>query len=276
MLSDRSRKDRCFLLPIRVAWFGSAILLLCGSVAGFAQDVTTSSAPPQIQFQVLQRWKAQAGDHSIYFNLVVPPILPVASAQPAPSAPAASGDSQATEKKFVSVFMTATVYDHQITAVTVNQENGSFKAYSDLDFTYLAGVQTCETDDSTYSFFLVVDNQDSSALDPNSPQATELAQARSVLPALQNMPAGTASQYGAAAGTAAANPDAIAALDVLHAYYDVASAQLIQRYQQRVAAAAQAALEASQNPPVPKDTIINFWPIKSTLFPNGVQGGASK
>ncbi len=172
--------------------------------------------------------------------------------------------------------MTATVYDHQITAVTVNQENGSFKAYSDIDFTYLSGIQICETDDSTYSFFLVVDNQDSSALDPNGPQAAELAQARLVLPVLQNMPAGTASQYGAAAGTADSNPDAIAALDVLHAYYDAASAQLIQAYQQRVAAAAQAALQASQNPPVPKDTTVNFWPIKSTLFPNGVPTGASK
>jgi len=242
-------------------------LALCAS-GTFAQDNSNRTAPTTpLQFQVLQSWKADAGNHSVYFNLVAPPAFPAPTPQPAPVAPPAGpSDPPAPQKKYISLMITATVYDHQITDLRLSGPNGPFQAFSNVDFNYLTGVQTFETDDTTYACFVIVDNQNSSALSSTDLESAELAQVKTVLPNLQTAPAGTASQYAVAEGTANANTDITTALSALHLFYDNCATQLIQAYQQRLAAAAAAAQQQSQNPPAPKDTVINFWPIKSNLF----------
>src|SRR5579884_3456504 len=208
--------DRCLgaLRPLSLASI-RRLLTLCAlgctpfaSVA-WAQDGSTQgspSAPAPIHFQVLQSWKATAGNHSVYFNLVVPPTLPApGSGQTPPSTPPSSDDSQTPQKKSVSLFIVATVYDHQISALRVNN---TFRAYSDIDFNYLGGVQNFETDDTAYSCFVIVDNETASSLPVGDPIAAELAQVRASLPDLQTAPAGTASQYAVEDGAAKSNADA--------------------------------------------------------------------
>lgn len=213
----------------------------------------------------------------MYFNLVVPPVLPApAPAQSTPAAPASPDASQEAQKKYVSLMIIATVYDHQVSDLRLSGLNGPFQAFSNIDFNYLNGVQGFETDDTVYSCFIIVDNQTSSSLASTDPESAELAQVRTALPDLQSAPAGTASQYAVADGTAETNADATNALSTLHLFYDTYAAQLILGYQQRIAAAAQAALQQSQNPPVPKDTVINFWPIKSTVFPATPTSGGNQ
>lgn len=194
-------------------------------------------------------------------------------APPPPPAPPTPQDLLEAQKTVVSVFIKATVYDNRIADLHVSGSSGAFEAFSNIPFVYLNGTRTIETADTIYSFFIVADNETSATLDPSSPLVAELTQVEATLPALAGVPAGTASQYAVADGTSTTYPDLVAALDQIHTWYDANSAAVIQTWQQQQAAAAQAALQASQNPPTPKNTVINFWPIQSNLFPTAPATG---
>jgi hypothetical protein len=51
----------------------------------------------------------------------------------------------------------------------------------------------------------------------------------------------------------------LAALDALHRYFDENKARLVDEYSRRKAANEERERWLKEHPPVPKDTVINFW-----------------
>jgi len=92
-------------------------------------------------------------------NRVVPPVLPPA---PAAAAKAAQGDAaeisvdedRAPQKKQEVLFLSATVYDRQVTEVRCFAGQREIKIYTNIDFNLLAGQGGFEADDTVYTLLL--------------------------------------------------------------------------------------------------------------------------
>ncbi len=77
----------------------------------------------------------------------------------------------------------------------------------------------------------------------------------------------TRSEYLLIDGKEQDGPDAsLAGLDALHVYFDIHRQKLIEDYQKREADRVEQEQWLKAHPPVPKDTVINFWPGKTTIF----------
>ena len=84
------------------------------------------------------------------------------------------------------------------------------------------------------------------------------------VPALARFPVGRSSYL--LSGDAPAD-ESLAALDALHRYYDAHRLQLTADCDRRAAATLARAQWLREQPPVPQDTVIKFWPKKSRTYP---------
>jgi len=87
-----------------------------------------------------------------------------------------------------------------------------------------------------------------------------LKQARNALPA-------TVPGYTVVSGTATA--DVLQGLDALQVYFEANKNALVQAYSVQQAQFAAEQLQLKLNPPVRPNTVINYWPIKSSVYPTG-------
>jgi hypothetical protein len=62
-------------------------------------------------------------------------------------------------------------------------------------------------------------------------------------------------------------------LDDMHAYFDGNKEQLIDLYNKQTADRIAREQWLKDHPPVPVDTVINFWPVNSTNYQTSPQGG---
>ena len=138
------------------------------------------------------------------------------------------------------------------------------RAFSNIDFTCYTGVSEIETSDTIYDFFMMTSDMSSADLAGDNQTLSGLAQAKLEL-------SGTNAGYIIVDGNAANNPDALAELDALHAYYNANRDQIITACQQRTAAWAKQAAWNKAHPPSQQTapTVINFWPIKSSVYLKG-------
>ena len=164
-----------------------------------------------------------------------------------------SGD----DKQYSVLSLSATVYDHQFTALRWYDGTApGLQAYVNLDFTYFSGVTTLETADTVYDLIFGL----------GTDTASSLSQAGQPLPDFSAVPAGH-SGYQIVAGDPNAHPDAIAALNALCAYYDANSAQMIAAYNQQQAYNTAYQQWQQAHPQPTPNTVINFWPVKSSVYP---------
>ena len=254
----------------------------------------TPTPPPDplagVPVQVLDQQQVTVGTHTITYNRIVPPAFPAPTPTPVPQATpitntvnhtvqvarAKSSTSRRTaqarshkmtrtaqadgadsaDKPYKMLLLSATVYDHQFTEVRWNDgTQPGLTAYVNLDFRYFTAVTNLETADTVYDLMFAWGDDATSSL----------TQAGQPLPNFSSVPAGH-SGYQVIAGDPNANPDAVAALNALCAYYDANSAQMIAAYNQQQAnnAAYQQWLQAHPQPT--PNTVINYWPVKSQVW----------
>ena len=171
------------------------------------------------------------------------------------------------EHYFLSI--SATVFAHQITELRWQCEGGEqVHAYSNLDFTHLAGIGSFETADAVYSLVMAVGDESS--------QGEVKAQRMKALPRLDQFPKGYTSYLLDAKADTSEAQKACEAMDALHAYYDANREQLTQAHQQRETARAIRERWHKEHPPVPKDTVIHFWRKTPTAPGTPSKGGAKK
>ena len=278
----RGRRSGCLL----------AVLVLALPALAPAQDPYPTPTPTDplagVPVQILQQQQVIIGGHITTYNLIAPPVFPATTPAPTPQATpatqaanrtqavplrrtadrapqtrarkvtrAAQGDDGSSgDKPYAVVSLSATVYDHQFTALRwYNGSQLGLQAYVNLDFNYFGGVSTIETVDTVYQLVFGLGND----------TASSLTQAGQPLPDFSSVPAGQ-SGYQVVAGDPGAHPVAIAALNAICAYYDGNSAQMMAAYNQQQADNAAYQQWLQSHPPVQPNTVINFWPVKSQVY----------
>lgn len=242
------------------------------SVVTCAQDPTDANKPerPPVQFRFLRSWKVDLGNRSLFLNRVVPPILPPVPApvprEPEPGLPL--GQRQSLEKreakKSVALFLSATVYDRQVSELTWSDEHGSHRVFSNIDFNYLGGMGGFETPDASYTLMMIVGNETRAERiqhirslnkeDLNAglqldvpPPATDFNPKRSTYMVVQDK---------------TQNPppvEDLAALDALHVYFDANKQTLMEEHMKQEVANVELQRQWKEHPPKPKDTVIHYW-----------------
>ena len=260
-------------------WTGRQFLLMCTASflacfhataqnAATAEQASPSDSPP-IKFQVLERRTIDLGNRSLFLNRVVPPKLPPAPA-PTPSPPEPQFTLEQKQalaereaKQTVVLFLSVTVYDRKVSELRWSDARGSHRAFSNIDFSYLAGMGGFETPDTSYTLMMGLGNETrAERIDDGRSLTTDELKNDLQLddPPATNFSA-TRSEYVIVEDKSASAPPAedLTALDTLHVYFDANKQRLIDEYDEREAANAARKQWLEEHPPVPKDTVINYW-----------------
>lgn len=268
-----------------------AVTMTIGSLpmtAAFAQDKSeaVASERPPIHFQVLQGWKIDLGNRSIFLNRVAPPVLSPAPLAPPPApaptagevAKAEAEEARTPQKKSEVLFLSATVYDRSVTEVRSFGGEREYSFLTNIDFNLLAGVASFETADTAYLLILGVGNESHEEVEAFNKRAAEQGESKEAfkrIPPLETF-SKTRSEYVIAEDEPNVQPPAetLAALDALHVFYDTNRERLAEGYAKREVARVGQERWLKENPPVPKDTVVNFWPGKNTVILEGQRKGA--
>lgn len=264
------------MLCLATVCLGNAVAQTAAAdVATVETETKVEESRPAIDFRVLQSWEVNLGNRSIFYNRVAPPpALPPQTPAPLPEAkPLTAEEAAAAEarakKKFDALFLSATVYDRSVTELRWWFENREYRAWSNVDFNYFAGAGEIETEDTVYWLIMGLGNDTAeSVAAANERAAAEGWNWHKDLPsAVRFNPA--RAEYFLAADSKGSEPpaEALAAIDALHRYYDTNRTRLAEEYAKREAARIAQEQWLKEHPPVPKDTVINFWPKKSRTYP---------
>lgn len=238
------------------------LIPVCASIA-WVLTLTIRVSPAADTFQVIEQRIIHKDGRAITFNRVVPPLSPTAPV----SDTKVAAVSVAQESKDHQMFsISATVYDRKITELRWFKDGKSFHAWSNVDFNFIAGMGSFETTDTIYSLVLGLGNEMSP---PPSEATTQLSASGEVksLPAWETFPSGQFGYILIQEGSASVHTaQDVAAMDALHHYYEVNRDKLKQAYAEREAKRIAQEQWQKDHPPVPQDTVTNFWPIKSKTY----------
>ncbi len=242
---------KALFVPLLAFRLGISILLIAFSTAASAQTATPTPPPDPlagIPVQVLDQQQVDMGDHTVTLNRIAPPPLappPPPSTLPSPSAP------PGVEKPCKVVSLSLDQQDQRFTEVRdYGASRPELHAHLNVDFRLFGGVSQLETSDAFYLYMLAFDfdSTDASLPDPTLSLPDHAS-------------------YAVTAGSAADYTDALGGLDALCAYFDANRSQLITDYQKRRADAQAHRNQPPTPTPTPRDTVINYWPVKSAVYP---------
>lgn len=178
------------------------------------------------------------------------------------------------QKAHVVLFFMATVIDHSVTELSWQDDGRQYRAFSNVDFNYLCGVHEIETADSVYWLIMGVGDQTRTQAEAARAEAVAHGLSQYAVPIPQRGEfSATRSEYVVVAGAENAPANAFKDMDALHAYFDAHRETLIAEYTVREAARVTREQWLKDHPPVPQDTVINFWPVKSTNYRALQNGG---
>jgi len=243
-------------------WFSVLLFALglfgapCSGLGQSASVSGSQSIASTYPFRVLEQHKVNFGQHSITFNRVVPPVFPAPVSTPTP-VPAIPPWMQAVQYNQL-LFFSANVYDHRFSVIQRFDGDRSWVALSNIDFNYFCANDGFVAGGTFYEIIMAL--EDDSSADADATTANWLTQARATLPA--NVP-----KYIIVSGTASVED--LQALDALHSYFAANSTSIIQAFQQQQAQNAARALQLKLHPPIRPNTVINYWPIRSSVYPTG-------
>jgi hypothetical protein len=174
---------------------------------------------------------------------------------------------QASETRFRSSNLSATVFDRKVSQLFWRKGDRAYTILSNIDFNYLTVVSGFEDAGLVWSVFLMVDNVDTELEKRRATAAANEEEEYSprLMPESAYLLSGKP-DYVVYAENADEIPDAlIEELGAFHRYYATNEATLkVTWHNQQVMNEARAAWLAA-NPPVRKPTVINFWPVRSSL-----------
>ena len=229
-----------------------------------------SAAPPAPQPRVLEDVQVKYPDHTVFYQRIEPPApqprataAAVQKAKPATREEAAAAERR--EKKTTKVLMlSATVYDHRLTELCWRSGGREIRAWSNADFNLFTAHSEFETEDTIYTLFMALGNEDAESLVAAQARATSEGWNP---PRVQSPTARPQAQYSLVSDTKTPSPETLAPLDALHHTYEENYTRLAKEHTQREAARAAQAQSLKDHPPVPQDTVIQFWPKKSHTYP---------
>jgi hypothetical protein len=256
------------------------VAILCAPV--FAQEAVRSVAAEdgvKPAAKVLDSQQVDLGDRKITYNRIETPALkPQAIQEAAPEAVkehVPTAEDLAEIRRWESLHYeylvgTATVFNGVGTEFRIWTPEGEAVALSSIGFNFLQSFSDFERDGVYYStFFFAFDlspEEVAEAKRADPEWATQLGQFPKDEAGMSRF-----SVVSAPKGEAAEN--AIRALENLHAQFDENRKQLKAAYDESEKARIAQEEWLKENPPIPKDTVVNFFPIRSVHAPKSVSSG---
>ena len=242
---DRSGLSRC--LP--------ALLALGMVTQAFAAEPSTLD-----NARILESVEVDYGDHSVFYNRIEAPVLrpqatrtPVAA--PAPTAAGIAHEQRLAAKREVNLWISCTVFDGQFTEVRIPQDGQEVVIQSSIDFNLLAQGFDLEAADSFYSLFMGLGDVPREEFTGVWPEQL-LAEAAK---------AGVSKWL--VVGEVQPTADTVHTITDIHQYFDTHRETLMLLRQQREAAQRAHEEWVKDNPPVPEDIVIKYFPIRSSYLP---------
>jgi hypothetical protein len=222
--------------------------------------------------RVLDSQEIDLGDHSVILNRVETPVLkPTPTPTPAATPQAASAeDLQQAAVPQVFLSLSCSVFDHAVTEVRWQREEGAYVIWSSADFNLLRGEFDFEADGTSYQLMLGIGNE--SRVEIEQRNAEVAPEAGRTVPDM-GASDGAASRYKiVSAPKGGISAEVTRAMDALHRYYDANHERLAREYAEGEAARIAHEKWVQEHPPVPQDTTINYFPIKSAYGEAAVKG----
>ncbi|MFP4352775.1 MAG: hypothetical protein ACLFRP_08815 [Puniceicoccaceae bacterium] len=220
----------------------------------------------------LAEWEAAKGDGTrTIFRRVAPP--PAAPSSPE-AEPVRRGHTeaelaellrpQADAKPPRNIFLSATVYDGEVSEIRLWHEGERYEALSNVAFTHLQVIGSFEDETAHWSFFGMVESVDREKEARLAEEARALGAEYSprIRPDGSLFTSTEVPEYVVLADRHESVPEEVLArLDAIHTYYLANERTLAIRHQRREALAEAHRKWPRENPEEPKDTIINFWRV---------------
>lgn len=261
------------MTPLNYKFLTLAAVLATSPTHAQQEAVPVSVKPSTINVQVIEGVQVKLPDRSVFYQRVVPPtpstpLAPTLSA-PKPFSPAERAAAEARDKKkFETLMISATVYDRRVTELRWFVGDHEYSAWSNIDFNYLSGQGEIETEDTVYGLIMGIgDDTAESITAANQRAVLDGLKWHKALPPTDRLSSTRAEYLIEGSNDSKPPPEALAPMDALHAYYDANRKRLADEYEQREAAQLAREQWIKEHPPVPKDTVINFWPKKSRNYP---------
>ncbi len=218
---------------------------------------------PAIRFQTIESRTVHLGDHSVLMNRVISPVLPEPPVRIKAEVIEGVEEEVQPQKRHQVLFLSTTVYDRKVTEIRWSEGARTFAVFSNIDFNYFTGIGSFETADTQYMLILGLGNETSGQVEAFNKNAAEQGWAEEYWkqrPPFERF-SPKRSEYVISESKAASAPsdEQLSALDALHGYFDANKQQLMDNYAKRQALNEERARRAKEHPPVPKDTVINFW-----------------
>ena len=203
--------------------------------------------------RVLDSVEVDLGARSLIYNRVETPTLKPQPApapalpEPVPTEAELAAQRAWDAKEDVFLFLCCTVYDSTLTEIRWYREDGEYVFWSRINFNHFRGVSGFETQHARYTLIMGLGDEDSEALKAIPHPKLAFAQYQVV----KFPPTGF-------------DPQVATALDALHGYYGANKIQLARQFEEAEALRLEQEAWLRAHPPVPKDTVINYFPIRSS------------
>ena len=235
-----------------------------------------SADPLRVGKKILDRHEVDFGSHTItYDRLETPRLKPVPTPtpvlrrmEPVPTAAELEEMRKMAEKRFASVFLQCTLFNKEFTEVEWNEEGVNLAFLTTANFQYLSQLSDFDTGTSECSFLMGWGEGDRAEFEVMN---RVYAMGRVAGRKPRSWPASLIQQQkrtGKSAwqlvSTGPVPPEVLKVIEALHTYYDANAAKLAADFRRREAEQAAHELWLKNNPPIPRDTTVEYFPIRSS------------
>lgn len=213
------------------------------------------------------------GSRSIIYNRIAAPDLlpqpaPVETSKAVEAAYVPTAEEMAAVERWqqmhqVTLFLSCTVYDDALTEVRVWHGQSETVFWTTINFHYLSQITHLET--ATTSYFILMglgdstreefERQNSGLIERGYPELVRV---------WPNLTPSGESEFLITSDPASTPPEILQAIQDLHTHFDANREALMAGYTEREAERLAREEWLKANPPQPKDTTIEFFPIQST------------
>lgn len=236
----------------------------------------TASADPR-SLRVLDSQVVDLGSRSIIYDRVESPVLEPKSepvAEPQLTAEELAEMRRWDKMHHVSLFLSCMVYDGKLTEVRFRQGNSDVVFWSSIDFRLFNQLTDFQIGDAYYSFIVAVSDWRREDFDQQKAELLRLGRRDWVSTWPSDLLAADRGGSPSAWRITSQNPvspEALRTVEDLHAYFDSNRQDLMVQHEEREKARIAEIERLGDSPPVPEDTVIQFFPIRSSHLPDAAR-----
>ncbi|MEI8294448.1 MAG: hypothetical protein WCG66_10780 [bacterium] len=244
-----------------------------------------SADPLRAGKKVLDRHEVGLGNRKItYDRLETPKLKPVPTptpvlqlVEPVPTAAELEEMRKMAGKRFVGVFLHCTCFNNEFTEVEW-REGGVYLAFlTTANFQYLSQLSDFDTGTCQCSFLMGWGESDRAEFEAmNQVFATGRVagrKPRSWPSSLIQQQKRTGKSAWQVVSTGPVPPEVLKVIEALHTYYDANAAKLAAEFQRREAEQAARERWLKEHPPIPRDTTVEYFPIRSSVPSQSASSG---